>query len=71
MRDGGLQFAVHDDGAGFDSRQRHHEGLGLMGMRERVRGLGGEVDVSSTPGDGTDVIAWVPLPKDAALKAAS
>jgi len=30
-------------------------------MRERVNLLGGEVDIESTPGHGTSVIAWVPL----------
>jgi signal transduction histidine kinase len=32
-------------------------------MRERVRLLGGELDVESAPGHGTTILAWVPLTK--------
>jgi signal transduction histidine kinase len=60
--DGGLQLAVADTGVGFDSgRQRQRPSLGLASMRERVRLLGGELDVESAPGHGTTVLAWVPL----------
>jgi hypothetical protein len=34
--------------------------LGLASMRERVRLLQGELDIESTPGRGTTVVAWVP-----------
>jgi signal transduction histidine kinase len=59
---GGLQLVVADDGTGFasaDSKER--PSLGLASMRERVRLLGGTVDVDSVPGRGTTVLAWVPL----------
>jgi signal transduction histidine kinase len=60
--DGGLQLAVSDNGAGFDSaRDAGRHSLGHASMRERVHLLGGEVDIESTPGHGTTVIAWVPL----------
>ena len=60
--DGGLQLAVSDNGAGFDStRHTGRHSLGHASMRERVHLLGGEVDIESTPGHGTTVIAWVPL----------
>jgi signal transduction histidine kinase len=36
--------------------------LGLLGMRERAALLGGQVNVSSAPGKGTSVTAWIPLP---------
>jgi len=40
--DNGLQLAVHDDGIGFNaSSRRNHPSLGLSGMRERMRLLGG------------------------------
>lgn len=62
--DGGLQLAVCDDGVGFDpSRKRERLSLGLASMRERVRSLGGELEVDSTPGQGTTILAWVPLNK--------
>lgn len=60
--EGGLQLAVSDNGAGFDaSRDSGRHSLGHASMRERVHLLGGEVDIESTPGHGTTVIAWVPL----------
>jgi PAS domain S-box-containing protein len=60
-RDNGLQLAVSDDGNGFDPAQaRTHASLGLASMRERVRFLSGELEIKSTPGCGTTVVAWVP-----------
>jgi signal transduction histidine kinase len=57
----GLQLAVSDNGSGFDpARPRDHASLGLVSMRERVRLLQGELDIESTPGRGTTVLAWVP-----------
>ncbi|HTF24451.1 MAG TPA: ATP-binding protein, partial [Candidatus Limnocylindria bacterium] len=35
--------------------------LGLLGMRERAAILGGRVNISSAPGKGTTVTAWIPL----------
>jgi PAS domain S-box-containing protein len=59
---GGLLLAVHDDGAGFNPAKpasgRH---LGLASMRERVELADGTLDIESTPGQGTSVIAWVPV----------
>jgi PAS domain S-box-containing protein len=60
--DRGLQLAVTDSGVGFDpSEYRRRPSLGLASMRERVRLLGGELDVESAPGHGTTVVAWVPM----------
>jgi signal transduction histidine kinase len=60
--DGGLLLAVRDDGVGFDpagpGAGRH---LGLASMRERVQLVGGTLDVESAPGQGTAVVAWVPV----------
>lgn len=62
--DGGLQLAVQDDGCGFDPAvQRDQPSLGLSSMRERVRLLGGELEIESAPNQGTTVLAWVPLRK--------
>jgi PAS domain S-box-containing protein len=61
-RDRGLQLAVSDNGSGFDpKRSRERASLGLASMRERVRLLHGELDIESTSGSGTTVIAWVPV----------
>jgi signal transduction histidine kinase len=60
--DGGLQLAVTDNGTGFDPRQpRPRPSLGLASMKERVRLLDGELDIESIPGQGTTILAWVPL----------
>jgi PAS domain S-box-containing protein len=57
----GLRLAVSDDGSGFDpGGARDHASLGLASMRERVRLLRGELDIESSPGRGTTVVAWVP-----------
>jgi PAS domain S-box-containing protein len=60
---GGLELAVTDSGVGFrlDDGQRHRPSLGLASMRERVRLVGGVLDIESAPGHGTSVVAWVPL----------
>jgi len=51
----GAELRVRDDGAGFDPGDVAGGGLGLKGMAERARLVGGELDVRSTPGGGTTV----------------
>jgi len=58
--DDAIRIGVSDDGDGFDTGTVA-SGRGLTGMRERIELLGGEIDVSSTPGDGTRITASVPL----------
>jgi PAS domain S-box-containing protein len=55
-----LVVAVIDDGRGFHSASTR-TGVGLVGMDERVEGLGGKIEVSSRPGEGTKVTVKVPL----------
>lgn len=59
LRSDRLHCAVRDDGVGFDlAPLRKHptrSGLGLIGMRERVRALQGRLHVRSVPGRGTIV----------------
>jgi len=60
--DGGLQLAVRDDGVGFDPRDTHkRRSLGQASMRERIRLAAGEIDIDTAPGQGTTIVAWVPL----------
>ena len=60
--DGGLLLAVRDDGVGFDPEHpRERMQLGLVSMRERVRLVNGTLDIESTPGQGTTIVAWVPV----------
>jgi signal transduction histidine kinase len=54
-----VNVTVQDDGAGFDTR--FIRGLGLLGMEERVRRLGGRLKISSKPGRGTLVDAALPV----------
>ncbi|MES1257220.1 MAG: sensor histidine kinase [Acidobacteriota bacterium] len=56
-------FSVQDDGSGFDKKVVR--GLGLLGMEERVRRLGGKLKIDSSPGRGTDITAELPLGKEA------
>jgi len=52
---------VRDDGRGFDVEKIVTSiGHGLSNMQTRARAVGGEVDIASTPGDGTTILAWVP-----------
>jgi two-component system, NarL family, sensor histidine kinase DevS len=59
--DGVLRVAVDDDGAGFDPAAVAHRSLGLAGMRERLTLVGGALSVESRPGQGTRVVAEVPV----------
>jgi signal transduction histidine kinase len=56
-----VAFSVRDDGSGFD--KRFVRGLGLLGMEERVRRLGGELRIDSEMGRGTTISAVLPLPE--------
>lgn len=60
-KEGGIALAVRDDGTGFSAADRARASLGLVSMRERVRLVGGELDIVSRPDHGTSVVAWVPL----------
>jgi signal transduction histidine kinase/DNA-binding NarL/FixJ family response regulator len=64
----GLTLLVQDDGAGFDQTQieedEERHSLGLGGMAERARLLGGTLDLESTPGWGTRIRAWIPSPTE-------
>ncbi|MDP9412066.1 MAG: PAS domain-containing protein [Actinomycetota bacterium] len=55
-----LVAEVTDDGRGFDP-VAVEGGVGLVGMRERVEAVGGEIEVSSRPGAGTKLAVRVPL----------
>jgi signal transduction histidine kinase len=61
-----LELRVRDDGVGFDlavGRERAVRGasLGLLSMEERAALLGGELEIKSAPGQGTEIRAWLPL----------
>ena len=57
-----LHLVVRDDGIGFDVvKAQQGASLGLLGMRERVALVGGELDCKSAPGRGTEVHAFFPV----------
>ena len=55
-----VDLTVTDDGCGFDPRGLDTDRLGLAGISERVRLLGGAVEIETTPGAGTTVRATLP-----------
>lgn len=55
-----VSLSVRDDGSGFDPLSRS-DGFGLVGMRERISLLGGELRIESTLGDGATVSARMPM----------
>ena len=60
--DGGLHLVIRDDGVGFDpAGPGAAASLGLLSMRERVHLANGTFELTSAPGRGTVVGAWVPL----------
>ena len=59
LGESGLALTVRDDGRGF-AAEAAGDGLGLNGMVERARLVGGELDIESLPGRGTAVSLRVP-----------
>ena len=51
---------IEDDGRGFDVAEARVEGLGLVGMRERVGLIGGKLRIESSTGSGTTLAVEVP-----------
>lgn len=60
--DGGVKLTISDDGSGFNLAARKSENrFGLRGLRERAEALGGRLNVSSQPGQGTEIsFLWEP-----------
>ena len=61
--DGRMQVVVEDRGTGFDpgAIRDRGEGLGLVGMEERVSAVGGTLEIDSEQGRGTRVVAEIPV----------
>jgi len=70
ISEGKLWAEVEDDGGGFDAASYSEQalsplgGLGIRGMRERARALGGEIKIESDPQRGTRVHFEMTLEKD-------
>jgi two-component system sensor histidine kinase UhpB len=58
-RDGTIAVSARDDGRGA-STGSVKAGHGLSGLRERVEGMGGRVEIDSRPGEGVTLRALLP-----------
>jgi signal transduction histidine kinase len=54
----GVALTARDDGCGV---KKVEAGNGLKGMAERLRQLGGELKIETSPGDGFSLKAWIPV----------
>ncbi|WP_370384303.1 sensor histidine kinase [Catenulispora sp. GAS73] len=69
IADGGVLLTIADRGRGYDASATA-EGFGQRrSLRQRIAGVGGEVEIDSAPGAGTRVRLWVPLAAEGAVAA--
>ena len=69
LKDDSLSIEVEDDGNGFDPATiglsgPPERGLGLLGIRERVELLGGQVVIDAAPDQGVRIALTVPIPPE-------
>jgi signal transduction histidine kinase len=62
-----LEVIVRDDGQGFDPATTL-PGTGLANLHDRVRALGGQIEIRTEPGAGTTLVARLPVPSVAPLE---
>ena len=57
-----MVLIVADDGVGFHPEDKHNrsKGIGLIGIEERARLIGGAFEIESSPGEGTTLYVSVP-----------
>lgn len=66
--EGALTVRVQDDGTGVTEEQATSpQSFGLIGIRERAEGLGGEISIAGRPGKGTTLTVTIPLPPEGHL----
>jgi signal transduction histidine kinase len=61
-----LELNISDDGVGFEagSEARKRQSFGIAGMRQRVALLGGTLEISSSPKEGTKIQISLPLDRE-------
>jgi signal transduction histidine kinase len=53
---------IEDNGKGFSiDKMSMTLGHGLSNMHTRIRNAGGEVEITSSPGEGATILAWLPI----------
>jgi signal transduction histidine kinase len=60
--DGRLRLSIRDDGVGVETAERGRTGIGLVGIQERVREIGGSLAIRSRPGEGTTLFVEIRIP---------
>jgi signal transduction histidine kinase len=64
---GSISCHIRDNGRGFDpasiAARRGEQGFGLIGMRERLRVVGGDMQIHSADGGGTELVISIPVEK--------
>lgn len=58
------RLIVRDNGVGFDLEKKNKTGLGVSGMQQRLKEMGGILEIKSIPEGGTSIIAVVPIKLD-------
>ena len=61
VRAGIMMLIVEDDGRGMSQPPPQGQ-LGLLGIRERLELIGGEMKIETAPGEGTAIFVRIPLP---------
>jgi signal transduction histidine kinase len=61
-KEGAVTAVIEDDGRGLPRDRGGDGGLGLVGMRERVALVNGELQIESAEGAGTTLVVEVPVP---------
>ena len=59
-----MNIIVKDSGQGFDQKEVQDKSFGLIGMRERIELLKGDMTITSTIGNGTTIYFRIPLRKE-------
>src|SRR5438270_4289350 len=62
----GVWLELRDDGTGFELKDQH-DGWGLIGMHERVQQMNGQLEITSVPGQGTNIVVALPVYQDSVL----
>jgi signal transduction histidine kinase len=61
-REGSVTALIEDDGRGFTPAETREDGLGMLGMQERIALVGGQLTVESSQAGGTTIAVEVPVP---------